>query len=150
AGGGIVDARGVVAALALGAEAAYMGTRFLATAECTAHPRMKQAVIEAIDTSTIAFGRMTGLSRCIKNEYTKGHLEMEKRGASFDEVREYERSGAALGGWRRIPAALVAGNIEHGATAAGAASGMIKRVESAGEVVRQIVAEAPVVIARMG
>ena len=149
AGGGIVDARGVVAALALGAEAAYMGTRFLATTECTAHPRMKQAVLDAIDTSTVAFGRMTGLSRCIKNEYTKGHLELEKRGAAFDEVREYERSGAPLAGWRRIPAALVAGNIEHGATAASAASGLIKRIDSAGDVVRQIVAEVPSVIARM-
>lgn len=149
AGGGVVDARGVVAALALGAEAVYMGTRFLPTAECSAHPRMKQAVINAIDTSTVAFGRMTGLSRCIKNEYTRGHLELEKRGASFEEVREYERSGAALAGWRRIPAALVAGNIEHGATAAGAASGLIRQVASAAEVIRQIVAGVPAVIARM-
>ncbi|MFC2123105.1 NAD(P)H-dependent flavin oxidoreductase [Bacteroidota bacterium] len=54
AGGGIADARGFVASLALGAEGAYMGTRFIGTEESRAHNNVKQALVEANDTSTIS------------------------------------------------------------------------------------------------
>ncbi|PIP48820.1 MAG: enoyl-[acyl-carrier-protein] reductase FabK [Chloroflexi bacterium CG23_combo_of_CG06-09_8_20_14_all_45_10] len=149
AAGGIADARGLVAALALGAEGIYMGTRFLATYECNAHPTMKQAVIQAGDTSTIAFGRRTGISRCLKNAYTARHMEMEASGATFDELREYERSGDDLGGWRRIPAALVDGNITHGSAACGAIAGMINEIISAGEVIRRMVEGYEAVLAKL-
>ncbi len=52
AGGGIVDGSGLMGALGLGADGVYMGTRFMATQECPAHPNVKQALLEAIDTST--------------------------------------------------------------------------------------------------
>ena len=149
AAGGIADARGLVAALALGAEGVYMGTRFLATYECNAHPTMKQTVIQAGDTSTIAFGRRTGISRCLKNAYTARHMEMEASGATFDELREYERSGDDLGGWRRIPAALVDGNITHGSAACGAIAGMINEIISAGEVIRRMVEGYEAVLAKL-
>ena len=149
AAGGIADARGLVAALALGAEGIYMGTRFLATYECNAHPTMKQAVIQAGDTSTIAFGRRTGISRCLKNAYTARHMEMEASGATFDELREYERSGDDLGGWRRIPAALVDGNITHGSAGCGAIAGMINEIISAGEVIRRMVEGYEAVLAKL-
>ena len=45
-------------ALALGAEAVYMGTRFLAVEECSVHHSVKQAILEATDTSTVAFGTL--------------------------------------------------------------------------------------------
>jgi len=61
AAGGIADARGFVAALVMGAEAVYMGTRFLATLECDAHPNLKQAVLNADDTATIAWGKKLGV-----------------------------------------------------------------------------------------
>ena len=54
AGGGIVDARGLMGALSLGAEGVYMGTRFMATKECPTHPNVKRAILEATDTSTMA------------------------------------------------------------------------------------------------
>src|SRR5262249_9535575 len=53
AAGGIGDARGVVAVLALGAQAAVLGTRFLASAESRAHPRYKQKVLEAGEGDTV-------------------------------------------------------------------------------------------------
>ena len=53
-GGGIVNARGLMGALALGAEGVYMGTRFMATQECPAHPNVKAVLLKATDTSTIA------------------------------------------------------------------------------------------------
>ena len=54
AGGGIGDGRGLMAALSLGAEGVYMGTRFIATQECPAHQKAKDVILEAADTSTIA------------------------------------------------------------------------------------------------
>jgi enoyl-[acyl-carrier protein] reductase II len=139
AAGGIADARGFAAALALGAEGVYMGTRFLATQECNAHPNMKQAVLEASDTSTIVFGRRTGISRCLKNAYTNRHMEMEASRASFDELRDYERSGDDLGGWRRVPAAVMNGNITRGSAPCGAIAGIINEIIPAREVIRRMV-----------
>ena len=149
AAGGIADARGFVAALALGAEGVYMGTRFLATDECPAHPAMKQAVLEAGDTSTIVFGRKVGISRCLKNVYTARHVEMEASGATFDELREYERSGEDLGGWRRMPSAVMGGNIVHGSAACGAIAGIINEVVPAGEVIRRMVEDYEAVVSSL-
>ncbi len=53
AGGGIADARGLVAALALGAEAVVLGTRFLATPEANAHPLYKHKLVAATETATL-------------------------------------------------------------------------------------------------
>jgi len=150
AAGGIADARSFVAALALGAEGVYMGTRFLATHECNAHPKMKQAVIEANDASTVVFGRRTGISRCLKNVYTTRHMEMEASGASFDELRDYERSGDDLKGWRRVPAAVMDGNVTYGSAACGAVAGTIDEIIPAGEVIRRMVGGYQAVIASLG
>ena len=139
AAGGIADARGFIAALALGAEGAYMGTRFMATQECAAHPNVKQAVLEATDTGTVVFGRRTGISRCLKNAYTARHMELESGGASFDELRDYERSIEATAEWRRVPVALIAGDIIEGSAACGVIAGMINEILPAGEVIRRIV-----------
>ncbi|MDY6856922.1 MAG: nitronate monooxygenase [Thermodesulfobacteriota bacterium] len=149
AAGGIADVRGMVAAFALGAEGVYMGTRFLATLECNAHPNMKQAVVDANDTSTVAFGRRTGISRCIKNEYTKRHMELEASGAPFEEIREYERSDDDLRGWRRVPAALIDGNIEYGSVACGSIAGSINDIISAKEVIHRMADSYDEVIKRL-
>jgi NAD(P)H-dependent flavin oxidoreductase YrpB (nitropropane dioxygenase family) len=101
AAGGIADARGFVAALALGAEGAYMGTRFLATQECNCHPNMKEAVLASTDTSTAVFGRKTSISRCIKNAYTNQHMKLEASGANFEELRDFERATSASRRFRR-------------------------------------------------
>lgn len=139
AGGGIADARGVVAAFALGAEGVYLGTRFLATNECSAHPNVKKAVIDASDTSTVVFARKTGISRCWENEYTEEHIRMESQGASFEELRSFERTSPSLSGWRRGSDALIGGNTKQGSLPMGAIAGMIKHVVPAEEIINQIV-----------
>ena len=53
AAGGIADARGLVAALALGAEAVVLGTRFLATPEANAHPLYKHKLVTATEADTV-------------------------------------------------------------------------------------------------
>lgn len=139
AGGGIVDERGVAAAFALGAKGAYMGTRFMATRECPVHERVKEAIIKARDTSTVVFGRKTGISRCLRNRYTEEHMDLEAKGASFEELRQFERHCPALGEWRRLAGALMAGHVEDGSLPMGAGSGMIKEVLSCREVLERIV-----------
>ena len=64
AAGGIADGRGLVAALALGAQGIQMGTRFVASDECIAHPAYKQAVLNASDRSTVVSGRVP-VTRCV-------------------------------------------------------------------------------------
>ena len=149
AGGGIVDERGVAAAFALGAEGVYMGTRFVATVECIAHSRVKQAILSATDKSTVAFARRTGLSRCWRNEYTAKHMELEAKGASFEELRDFERSCPSLGEWRRVAGALIAGNIDEGSLPMGAGAGMIEELLPAGEVVSRLIRNYHKVIERI-
>lgn len=150
AGGGIADARGLVAALALGADGVYMGTRFMATKECFVHPNVKRAVVEATDTSTVAFGRTVMLSRSLKNKYTEGHMALEAKGATFDQMRDFERSGTPeLKGRRRTAAANVDGNLEWGTVGMGAIAGLIREVAGAADVIQALMDGSPKVLKRL-
>jgi enoyl-[acyl-carrier protein] reductase II len=60
AAGGIADGRGLAAALALGAQGVQMGTRFVASAECIAHPNYKAKIVAARERSTVATGYRLG------------------------------------------------------------------------------------------
>ena len=97
AAGGIADARGFVAAMALGAEGVQIGTRFIATTECCAHPAFKQAVLDALDTSTVITGRTIGPTRGIKNAFTEKLTEMEYSGAVAGEAGGVHRHGTLSG-----------------------------------------------------
>ena len=133
AAGGIADARGLVAALALGAEGILMGTRFLATHECSAHPDFKQAVLRAIDTDTIPTGRGSIVeARVLKNEFARQMLEMESAKMSAEELVDFIGAG-------RIRNAIVEGDMKDGSALCGAIAGMIKEIVSAGEVMRSLV-----------
>ena len=59
AAGGIADARGVVAAFALGADGVQVGTRFICSDECIAHENYKNAVIKAKERDAVVTGRST-------------------------------------------------------------------------------------------
>ncbi len=133
AAGGIVDARGAVAAFALGAEAIQMGTRFIATHECIAHPNYKQAIINAIDTDTAITGKR-GLipARCIKNKLAMKILEMDNQGASYEEVIGFVGRG-------RLRMAALDGDIEEGSILCSSAAGMINEILSVKEVIQRIV-----------
>ena len=137
AAGGICDARGFVAALALGAGGIQMGTRILATQECTVHPRYKEALLKAGDTDTSVTGRSTGLEfRVLKNELSRKILGMERGGKSREEI-----DSISIGGLRR---AAVEGDIEKGSVMMGQIAGMISNVLSVKELFDQIMAEASV------
>mgnify|MGYP001421974563 CR=1 FL=1 len=87
AGGGIADAQGMVAALALGADGILMGTRFMATRECPAHPKFKEWLVNDRETDTFITQRsIRAPSRNLKNEPSLKVLEMERRGATLEEL----------------------------------------------------------------
>ncbi|MBI4301392.1 MAG: nitronate monooxygenase [Chloroflexi bacterium] len=142
AAGGIADARGVVAALALGAEGVQMGTRFVATTECLAHPRFKEAVVRASDTDTVIWGRRLGPTRTLKNKKTFKILELEALEDSAGELQEVVGNEGTRQGH-------VEGDLENGMLDCGAVAGLVKDIISAGEVVRRIVAEVPYVLASL-
>ena len=135
AAGGICDAKGFVAALALGAEGIQMGTRILATQECTVHANYKTALLNASDTDTTVTGRATRLEfRVLKNDLSRKILEMEKEGKGKDEI-----DSVALGGLHQ---AAVEGDMEMGSVMMGQISGMISDVVSVRELFDQMMKEA--------
>lgn len=89
--GGIVDGRGLIASLALGAEGIEMGTRFIATKECIhAHDIYKQAIIDADEYSTVVIKRSLGApARALKNNWTDNILEIESRNGDYESLKDY-------------------------------------------------------------
>ena len=143
AAGGIADARGFVAALALGADGVQIGTRFIATTECCAHPAFKRSVLDALDTSTVITGRTIGPTRGIKNAFTEKLTEMEYAGVSPEKLEEFIGMG-------RSPGGQLKGDLEQGELYCGAIAGMVREIVSAGEVVRSIVDGIEGVLKRLG
>lgn len=132
AAGGIADARGMIAAFALGAEGVQLGTRFIATKECIAHPKAKEAILNAPDNSTVITGRSHAPVRMIKNKLSELILQKEQTGASHEELLEFIGSG-------RTRAALIEGDVEDGSLMAGQIAGMIRDIKSVKEVIDDLV-----------
>lgn len=142
AAGGIADARGLVAALALGAEGVQMGTRFLATEEGTLHAKYKDAIIRAGDTDTVITGRTTGVQfRVLKNRLAAEILRMEREGRSREEI-----DGLTIGSLER---AAVGGDMEMGSLMMGQVAGMIRDILPVKELLDKMVTEASEVIKKL-
>ncbi len=135
AAGGIADGRGFLAALALGAEGVQMGTRFVCSLECTAHPAYKQAIVKAKDRDTVVTGRSTGHPvRCLRNKLTRQFEELENQCAPPEELEELGRGKLRL--------AVVEGDVEYGSLMAGEISGLIKDIKPVKEIIEDILREA--------
>ena len=84
ASGGIADGRGLIAALALGAEGIEMGTRFIVTRECIAHLNYKQAIIDAQEDGTMVVERSIGRpARVLRTPLAEAILQVEQLGGSI-------------------------------------------------------------------
>ena len=142
AAGGIADARGVVAALALGADGVQMGTRFVATRECAAHQNFKDAIVKASDTDTAITGRKLGPTRILKNEIATKLLDMEAVGASAEELLDFIGSSRSRTG-------QFEGDLANGETYCGSIAGMIKEIKSVAEIIQNIVDDYDAVLARL-
>ncbi len=139
AAGGIADGRGFAAAMMLGAEAVQMGTRFLVAAECTVHDNYKQKVIVAKDIDSEVTGRGNGHPvRQIRNKLTREYLQMEKEGASLEEMEKL-----TLGSLRK---AVVEGDVVSGTLMAGQIAGMVSREQTCAEMITEIMEQAEVLL----
>jgi nitronate monooxygenase len=135
AAGGIADGRGVVAALALGAQAALLGTRFVATRESMAPPMYKEALLSSGSTETTITDAFSGLyARAVRSRFS---AEYEASGAPVLPSLLQSKAAEDI-----YTAAAKAGDREYYPMWAGQSVGLIGDLPGAGEVVRRIVAEA--------
>lgn len=128
AAGGIGGGKQFLAAFALGAEGVQVGTKFLVADECTVHDNYKEAIIKAKDRSTVATGNYTGHPvRVISNKLAKEMLEMEKRGAT---VEELEKMGTG-----KLRLAAVEGDVKEGSVMSGQVASMVTKRESVKDII---------------
>jgi len=132
-----------LAALALGADAIVMGTRFVATHECPAHPRIKEWFMKGKETDTLVIQRsIRNAARVIKNKAAEKVLSMEQRGASLEELLT-----AVSGEIGRK--ALQEGNLEDAVISCGQGVGLIGEIKRVNEVIEEIVTEAKTILDRL-
>jgi len=145
ASGGFGDGRGLVAALALGAEGINMGTRFMATKESPIHETVKQQIVANDERATdLIFRTMRNTSRVAKNEISQKVVAMEREGATFEDIREL-----VAGARGRL--VYEQGDVDIGVWSAGMVQGLIYDIPSCEELVHRIVADAEAIIgARLG
>lgn len=135
AAGGIGDGRGFAAAMMLGAEAVQMGTRFVVATESIVHQNYKERVIKARDIDSEITGMSTGHPvRCLRNQMTRKYLQMEKDGATFEEL-EYMTLGA-------LRNAVMDGDTLNGTVMAGQIAGLVKKQQSCDEIIREVMQQA--------
>lgn len=154
AAGGIADGRGLVAALALGADGVLLGTRFLATGEAPFSDAAKRAICEARESDTIcgtipdlvSNPRWVEVGALARGLRTRAVLEWVGREAELKALPDDERRALA----QRWAQARAEGRIEDCAILAGEDSGLIHEVLPAAEVVRRTVAEAQQILERLG
>ena len=143
AGGGFADGRGLVAALALGADGVLMGTRFMATKECRGQDAFKDWMVHAAETETVyCMKSIMNPSRLVKNSVVEKVIELEKKGATLEEMLPLIA--------RQGPAVVDTGNMEDGLVSMGQSVGLVHDVPTCKELIDRMVEEAVEVQERIG
>jgi NAD(P)H-dependent flavin oxidoreductase YrpB (nitropropane dioxygenase family) len=167
AGGGITDARGLWGALSLGAEGVYMGTRFIATKECPAHPKVKLAILAAADNATIAVRHGSpvpaknsstgnrgfveerrGSVRIMLNDHVRKILSEKGGNLSYEDIRSPVDSDRNIQSNRTVDA-FVHGNLESNSITIGQGAGLIKDIPSCHELIQKIAGDTDSVLKRL-
>jgi nitronate monooxygenase len=134
--GGIADGRSLAAALVLGAEGVMMASRFIATKECTAHPKIKEELIRRQENdTTLILGTLDLQMRALKNELVSKVLEVESRQGGLEEI-------IPLISGKRSEKAWENGDVDGVALAVGQSIGLIKEIVSCRELLETMVREA--------
>ena len=140
ASGGFGDGRGLVAALALGADGINMGTRFCATVEAPIHDAFKQSMVAADERSTdLIFRSYRNTARVARNGISQQVVAAEKEGKPFTEVADLVKGVRGREG-------LQTGDTEHGIWSAGMIQGLIHDIPTCEELISRIIADAEAVI----
>ncbi|MGO4740364.1 NAD(P)H-dependent flavin oxidoreductase [Bosea sp. 2KB_26] len=141
-GGGIADGYGLAAALALGADAAQLGTRFMATPEARLHEDYRRRVVSASVSDTMVVGRGFGVIRVLRNRFSDDMAAAERAGRPEEERRElFQRSSLKL--------AAFDGDVECGKVEAGQSAGLVDDVRPAAEVVARLAEEYRAALAKL-
>jgi enoyl-[acyl-carrier protein] reductase II len=131
AAGGVGDARGLVAAFALGAEGVEMGTRFLATSECSVPTFLKERVCSASSDETFVLGKKEMPIRVLRNRMTE---RLEKMGeGEADEILNQSGDSTYV---------QEGGNREDATMPCGQSVGVVKRIESLRQVFAELIRDA--------
>jgi len=141
AAGGLADGRGLLAALALGAQGIQLGTRFLATVESPAHENWKKVLLNAGDADTAVACRQSSPTRLIRNEFWEEMNALDEPGKGPMEFMQLQGEGMM-----RIPSDF---DGSKGNYTAGTGAGLIRNVVTAAEMVREIMGEAEAELSRM-
>lgn len=132
--GGVASGRQMLAALAMGASGVQCGTIFIVAKECQAHKNYKKAVLKAKDRSTVSTGNYTGHPvRVLENKFAKEILEMEKSGASKEEI---EAKGTG-----KLRLAVVDGDVNAGSVMAGQVAAMVQEEKTTKEILTTLMKE---------
>lgn len=140
ASGGFADARGLVAALSLGADGINMGTRFMATKEAPLHDNIKDWLVEATEVDTMYVMRsLRNTERVLKNPVAVKVAEMESAGAGIEDL------GPLIGGQggRKL---MEEGDREAGLFTAGLCIGLVHDVPTVQELIDTIIREAKEIV----
>lgn len=145
ASGGFGDARGLVAALALGADGINMGSRFMATAEAPIHDDVKQAIVGASELDTeLIFRPLRNTARVASNAVSREVVAQLSEGAAFEDVRH-------LVAGRRGKGVYDTGDLDAGIWSVGQVQGLINDIPTVAELVERIVVGAADIIeSRLG
>ncbi|MEU1164740.1 nitronate monooxygenase family protein [Streptomyces sp. NPDC005921] len=141
ASGGFADARGLVAALALGADGVNMGTRFLATVEAPVHDNVKRRLVEADERGTdLIFRPLRNTARVARNAVSEQVVSILNAGGRFEDVRDLVAGARG----RRV---YEVGDPDLGIWTAGMVQGLIRDIPTVADLIGRIVTEAHALIA---
>jgi nitronate monooxygenase len=142
ASGGIGDARGLVAALSLGAAGINMGTRFIATKEAPVHENVKRALVQATERDTrLVMRPLRNTERVLKNAGVDKLLEIEREKGLALKIEDIRDQVAGV-----YPKVMVDGEMDAGAWSCGMVVGLIHDIPTVKELIDRIMAEAEVLI----
>lgn len=138
AAGGIGDASGLVAALALGAEGVEIGTLFLATRECSAPDFFKKAIIDAGDNATILLGKGAMPMRVLRNKKAEAISDPDK-----------EREDAKLNAKADSSYVRPDGKADNAIMPAGQVAGLIREIKRISEIFPDMIKDAKTISSRL-
>lgn len=134
AAGGIGDGRGIAAALSLGAQGVQIGSRFAATAESSAHPNFKQAIVQASPTATMISMKQLVPVRLLKNKFYEDIVRLEQQGATPEQISQHLGKGRAKLG-------MLDGELTEGELEIGQVSGLIHDVPTCEQLMNRLQSE---------
>jgi enoyl-[acyl-carrier protein] reductase II len=134
AAGGIVDGKGIASALALGAEAVQIGTRFAVTQESSAHQLYKEAVVNAKDVDTHLILKKLGMARVIRNKFSEEINKMELNCVDLESQKIFLNSKREMKG-------IFEGDLERGMLEASQNSGLINDIPTVKVLMERLISE---------